>query len=105
MKDSDHVKINSVNPLYITVGGGDGHIEEINGNKYLIFASTDEIKEVLKNYTELWDKSKDLIKKVNDKSGEYGKDFMKIKLNSDDNLPLNKILKFHNLTIVLRSVY
>ena len=38
------------------------------------------------------------------KSGEYGKDFMKIKLNSDDNLPLNKILKIHNMTIVIRSV-
>ena len=46
-----------------------------------------------------------MIKKVNDKSGEYGKGFMKIKLNSDDNLPLNKILKFHNLVTVLRSVY
>ena len=30
---------------------------------------------------------------------------MKIKLNSDDNLPLNKILKLHNLTIVFRSVF
>ena len=30
---------------------------------------------------------------------------MKIKFNSDDNLPLNKILKIHNMTIVLRSVF
>ena len=30
---------------------------------------------------------------------------MKIKLNSDDNLPLNKILKLYNLTIVVRSVF
>ena len=30
---------------------------------------------------------------------------MKIKFNSDDNLPLNKILKLHNLTIVVRSVF
>ena len=29
---------------------------------------------------------------------------MKIKFNSDDNLPLNKILKIHNMTIVIRSV-
>ena len=28
---------------------------------------------------------------------------MKIKFNSDDNLPLNKILKIHNMTIVIRS--
>ena len=30
---------------------------------------------------------------------------MKIKFNSDDNLPLNKILKLHNLTIIVRSVF
>ena len=33
------------------------------------------------------------------------KDFMKIKFNSDNNLPLNKILKIHNITIVIRSVF
>ena len=30
---------------------------------------------------------------------------MKIKFNSDDNLPLNKILKLHNIIIVIRSVF
>ena len=30
---------------------------------------------------------------------------MKIKFNSDDNLPLSKILKLYNLTIVVRSVF
>ena len=33
------------------------------------------------------------------------KDLMKVKFNSDDNLPLNKILKLHNMTIVVRSVF
>ena len=47
----------------------------------------------------------DLIEKINDKPGKYGKDFMKIKFNSDDNLSLNKILRLHNLTIVARSVF
>ena len=46
-----------------------------------------------------------MIKKINGKSGEYGKDFSKIKFISDDNLPLNKILKLHNLIIVVRSVF
>ena len=39
------------------------------------------------------------------KSGEYDKDYMKIKFNSDDDLPLNKILKLHMLTIIVRSVF
>ena len=30
---------------------------------------------------------------------------MKINFNSDENLPLNKILKLHNLTIIVRSVF
>ena len=30
---------------------------------------------------------------------------MKIKFNSDDNLPLNKPLKFHNVTITISPVF
>ena len=40
-----------------------------------------------------------------DKSDEYEKDFMKIKFNSDDDLPLNKTLRLHNLTIIVESVF
>ena len=40
MKDSDHVKVNCVNPLYLTIGEVHGYIEESNGNKYLSLAST-----------------------------------------------------------------
>ena len=56
-------------------------------------------------YAKLWDGIKNSIEKVNNKLGEYGKDFMKIKFNSDDNLPLNKTLKLHNITIIIRSVF
>ena len=41
----------------------------------------------------------------NVKSGEYGKDYMKIKFNSDDDMPLNKQLHFINLTIIVRTVF
>ena len=30
---------------------------------------------------------------------------MKIKFNSDNNLQLNKQLKFHNMTVTIRSVF
>ena len=56
-------------------------------------------------YTELWDGIKNSVEKVNNKLGQYGKDFMKIKFNSDDNLPLNKTLKLQNITINIRSVF
>ena len=45
------------------------------------------------------------IDKIDDKPGEYGKDFLKVKFNSDDSLPLNKILKLHMLTVIFRSVF
>ena len=58
----------------------------------------------LKKYTELWDKIEDLIKSITNISGDYDEMYVKIKFNSDDNLPLNKISKLHNLITVARSV-
>ena len=58
MKNSDHVKSNSVNPLYITINEVDGSIAEKNANKYLTFTSTDQNKKVLEKYTKLWDETK-----------------------------------------------
>ena len=83
-----------------------GYIEEKTGNKYLIFNSIDENKGVLKKYADVWDGIKNKIKAINgDKENDYGKDYMKIKFNSDDDLPLNKPLKFHAVTIIVRSVF
>ena len=91
--------------MYLIIGEVDGYNKEKNGNKYVIFNSTYKSKEVLTKYAEPWDGTKNQIEKMNDKPDEYGNDFMKIKFNSDDYLPLNKILKLHNLTIVVRSVF
>ena len=92
--------------MYLIIGKVDGHIEENNGNKYLVFGSTDENKEVLKKYTEPWDWIKNEIETINgSKKGEYGKDFMKIKFNTDDSLPLNKPLNLHLLTIIVRCIF
>ena len=40
--------------MYLIIGKVDGHIEQENGSKYLVFDCTDENEEVLKKYTELW---------------------------------------------------
>ena len=40
-----------------------------------------------------------------EKKGKYGKDFMKTKLNTDDNLLLNKPLNLHLLTIIVRCIF
>ena len=76
-----------------------------------MFDSADKNKEVLKKYNELWDGSKNKIETINDgkrgehSSADYGKDFMKMKFDSDDDLPLNKTLQLHNMIIVVRSVF
>ena len=88
-------KIHSVNTLYLMTNRIDGFIEEGGGCKYLNFSSTDRNSEVLKKYSEVWNEIKDCIKKINDsKLGEYDKDFMKIKFNTYDDIPLNKQLHF-----------
>ena len=56
--------------MYLIIGKEDGYIEcsfteENKGNRYLIFGSTDKNKEILTKYTELWDKLKHPIKKIN----------------------------------------
>ena len=61
---------------------------------------------MLEKYTKLWDKIKYHIQTINaGKSDEYEKDYIKIKFCSDDDLPLNKMLKLHILTIIVISVF
>ena len=75
-------------------------------NKCLIFVSTDENKELLKKYNDVWGGIKNEIKTINGgKENDYEKDYMKIKFNSADNLSLNKPLKFHLMTITIRSIF
>ena len=91
--------------MYLIINEVDRYIEESNENKYLTLVSKNKNKEVLTEYTELWDWIKNSIEKINNRSGEYGKGFMKIKFNSDNSLPLNTALKLHNMTIIVRSVF
>ena len=105
-KTGDCENIYSVNPLYLITGKVDGHIEENIESKYLVFDSTDENKEVSKKYRELWYGIKNEIETINSgKKVEYGKNFMKVKFNTDDNLPLNEPLKLHLLTIIVRCLF
>ena len=45
------------------------------------------------------------IKEISNDECDYEKDYMKIKFNSDDDLTLNKPLRFHSMTIIIRSVF
>ena len=102
----DEYKINIVNSLYLLVNRIDGFIDEKEGDKYLNIASTDRNSEVLKKCLEVWSAIKGCIEKINNsKLGEYDKDYIKIKLSSDDDFPLNKLLSFLSLTVIIKNIF
>ena len=51
------------------IDNADGYIEENTINKYLFLVSNDKNKEVLKKYTEIWNRIKSLIKTIDSKPG------------------------------------
>ena len=105
IKDLNYVNSHSVNPLHFIINKADEYIEKGNGNKYLTLISNDKNKEVLIKYTEVLDKIKNLIEKINSRPSNFDDKYMKIKFNLDDDLPMGKILSRHNMTIVVRSVF
>ena len=104
-KIDDCKNIYSVNPLYWVIIHASGYIEETNENKYLIFDSIDKNKELLKKYNDVFNGIMCKIKEISNGECDYEKDYMKIKFNSDDDLLLNKPLKFHNTIITIKSVF
>ena len=98
-KKSDY-GIDSVNPLYLIIGVLDEFIEEKEGRKYLNISLTKSNNDVLVKIAKVWRGIKDQIKKINNGSvSKYTEDYMKIKLDSNDNLPQNEILNFRLLKI------
>ena len=103
-KNGHGYDVNSVNPLYLRIDNASGYIEEINEDKYLVFDVRDENKELLKRCDDVFNGIMGKIKKIDDDWLEYTKDYTEIKFNSDDNLPLNKPLKFYQMTVTVRCV-
>ena len=91
--------------MYLDITRANGYIEEKDINKYLVFDSTDENKELLENYNDVFNGIRNKIKEINNNECNYEKDYSKIKFNSDDDLPLNKSLKFRLMTITIRHVF
>ena len=63
-------------------------------------------KNLLKEYTEFWDVVKHEIKKINGgKETDYRKDYIKIKFEPHDDLPLNEPLIFYEMHIFVGFVF
>ena len=84
--------MHNVNTLYLNFYKVNGYFEIINKNKYLMVVPTNESQEKIKKYEELWIKIRNLIRSITKNSDYYDEKYMKIKFNSDDELPLNKTI-------------
>ena len=88
-----------MNPLYLIIRSATGYFKKNNGEKDLIIDLTEKYQEVFSGI-------RSEIQMIN--SGEelfYGEDYVKTGVNTDDNIPLNKQLKFLTLTIIIRCVF
>ena len=96
--------INSAKSLYLMINRIKGHFEEKDGDKYVIISP--ENGDTIQKYEEVFDRLKEIIKKINDYSQpiKYDGNYMKIKFNTDDNIPQNKILYLPTITITIRSI-
>ena len=74
-----------------------GHFEEINKSKYLTLVPTNETKEKIQKYGELWSKIKDLIRSIKTQM-ILMKKYMKIKFNSYDESPPNKTTEITSIS-------
>ena len=94
-----------VNHLYLIFIYVNGYFEKINGNKYLTLVPTNESIEKNINYEKLWIKIIDLIRSITKSSDDSDEKYMKIKINSDDELPLKKTVEISTIAIVVRAIF
>ena len=86
-KVDDYENIYSVNPLHLTISHASGYIEEKGVNKYLVFDSvelhstelhsTDENKELLRKYNDIFNGIRNKIKKISGNQRDYENDYIK----------------------------
>ena len=97
-------EINSVNPLYLNTKDTKGQFVKGKSDNVwylIIFGDAD----VLRKFANIW---KSIRAKIEENTGDivqYDKDYMRIKFESNDNLPTDNIVNMHQVTIIIRSVF
>ena len=97
-------EINSVNPLYWRIIDMKGQFRKGKSDNVwylIIFGDAD----ALRKFANIW---KSIRAKIEENTGgivQYDKDYMKIKFESNDNLPTDNIVNMHQATIINRSVF
>ena len=97
-------EINSVNPLYLRIKDMKGQFKKGKGDNVwylIIFGDAD----FLRKFANIW---KSIRSKIEENTGgivQYDKNYMKIKFESNDNLPIDNIINMHQVTTITRSVF
>ena len=85
--------------MRIKINSATGYFKEKNDEKYLVLDST-------KEYESVWSEIRSEIKRIN--GGEkvfYEKDYCKVGINTEDDLPLKESLKFLTLIVNINLVH
>ena len=91
-------------PFYFTINDVYGYFEENIGKKYFNIDNTYNNKKILQKYMFLWEYIKNIIENKGGKPfSDFVKDNMTFKIDTDNDIPLNKVLKF-DVVILLKSV-
>ena len=69
--------------MYLLINCANGYFQEKNEKKYVTFESTDEKKELLKKYSDVWNGIENKIEAIRSCKCDYEKEYMEIKFNSD----------------------
>ena len=102
-KITEFNEINSVNPLYLKITDIKGQFKKGKGDN--VWYNTFGDENVLRKFANTW---KSIRAKIEANTGgivQYGKDYMRIKFESNDNLPVDKIVNIGLATIIIRSVF
>ena len=61
--------------------------------------------DVLRSFANIWKTIRAKIEKNTDRIVQYDKDYMKIRFESNDNLPIDNVVNMHQVTIIIGSIF
>ena len=97
-------EINRVNPLYLKTKDMKGQFKKSKSDNLwylIIFGDAD----ILRKFANIWKSIRAKIEENTDGIVQYDKDYMKIKFESNDNLPIDNIVNMHQVTTIIRSIF
>ena len=97
-----NVQCNIVNPLYLEIKDMKGQFEKGDNVWYLIiFGDADD----LRKFTNIWKCIRAKIEEITGDIVQFDKEYMRIKFESNDNLPTDNAVNMHLVTIIIRRVF